>query len=43
MIDRSVVYPREMMEDVLVKIDELIMFIDFIILDMEDSPNGEED
>ena len=33
--DRSIKYPRSMVEDVLVKVDKLYLPIDFIILDME--------
>ncbi|XP_052204056.1 uncharacterized protein LOC127809331 [Diospyros lotus] len=34
--DRSIKYPRGVMEDVLVKVDKFIFPIDFIILDMEE-------
>ncbi|XP_040375287.1 uncharacterized protein LOC121053035 [Rosa chinensis] len=34
--DRSVVYPRGVVEDVLVQVDELVIPADFIILDMEE-------
>ncbi|XP_024198322.1 uncharacterized protein LOC112201644 [Rosa chinensis] len=34
--DRSVVYPRGVVEDVLVQVDELVIPADFVILDMEE-------
>ena len=34
--DRSITYPREILEDVLVKVDKIIFPVDFIILDMEE-------
>ncbi|KAL6214547.1 hypothetical protein ACLB2K_013979 [Fragaria x ananassa] len=36
MADRSLVYPRGVVEDVLVKVEDLILPADFIILDMEE-------
>jgi len=35
LVDRSVVYSREAIEDVLVKVDKFIFSIDFVILDLE--------
>ena len=34
--DRSIQYPRGIIEDVLVKVDKFIFLIDFIVLDMEE-------
>ena len=34
--DRSITYPRAIVEDVLVKVDKFIFPVDFIILDMEE-------
>ena len=34
--DRSITYPREIVEDVLVKVDKFIFPVDFIVLDMEE-------
>ena len=41
LVDRSNVYPRGVVEDVLVKVNELVFLADFYVLDMEDeaSPN----
>ena len=36
MADRSITYPREIVEDVLVKVDKFIFPVDFIVLDMEE-------
>lgn len=36
LVDRSYVYPRGIIEDVLVKVDKFILPVDFIILDMEE-------
>ena len=36
MADRSITYPRGIVEDVLVKVDKFIFPIDFIVLDMEE-------
>ena len=36
MADRSITYPRGIVEDVLVKVDKFIFSIDFIVLDMEE-------
>ena len=33
--DRSITYPRGIIEDVLVKVDKFIFSVDFIVLDME--------
>ncbi|XP_038696665.1 uncharacterized protein LOC119993559 [Tripterygium wilfordii] len=38
MADRSVKYPRGIIEDVLVKVDKLVFPVDFVILDMEEMP-----
>ena len=35
--DRSVVYPKGVLEDVLVQVDNLVFPADFYILDMEDN------
>ena len=35
-VDRSLKHPRGMIEDVLVKVDEFIFPVDFIVLDMEE-------
>ncbi|KAM1000640.1 hypothetical protein ACFX2I_007252 [Malus domestica] len=37
--DRSNVYPKGVLEDVLVQVDNLIFPADFYVLEMEDSPN----
>ncbi|CAN6679374.1 unnamed protein product [Malus baccata var. baccata] len=37
--DRSNAYPKGVLEDVLVQVDNLIFPADFYVLDMEDSPN----
>src|SRR5262249_26582410 len=34
--DRSIRYPRGIIEDVLVKVDKLIFPVDFVIMDMEE-------
>ncbi|CAN6570907.1 unnamed protein product [Malus baccata var. baccata] len=36
--DRSVKYPRGIVEDILVQIDKLILPADFVVLDMEEAP-----
>ena len=36
MVDRSITYPRGIVEDVLVKVDKFIFLVYFIILDMEE-------
>ena len=36
LVDRSIRYPRGIIEDVLVKIDKFIFPIDFVVLDMEE-------
>ena len=35
-MNRSIKHPRDIMQDVLVKVDKLIVPIDFIILDMKE-------
>ncbi|XP_043808348.1 probable sucrose-phosphate synthase 1 [Manihot esculenta] len=35
--DRSIIYPKGVLEDVLVQVEKLIFLIDFFILDMEDN------
>ncbi|CAN6547322.1 unnamed protein product [Malus baccata var. baccata] len=37
--DRSNAYPKGVLEDVLVQVDNLIFPVDFYVLEMEDSPN----
>ncbi|XP_073126150.1 uncharacterized protein [Henckelia pumila] len=34
--DRSIKYPRGIIEDVLVKVDKFIFLVDFVVLDMEE-------
>jgi len=34
--DRSIKYPREVIEDVLVNIKKLYILVDFIVLDMDE-------
>ena len=36
MADRSIAFPRGILEDVLVKIDKFIFPVDFVVLDMEE-------
>ncbi|KAI5328171.1 hypothetical protein L3X38_027567 [Prunus dulcis] len=36
--DRSVKYPRAIVEDILVQVDKLILPADFVVLDMEEAP-----
>ncbi|XP_062103661.1 uncharacterized protein LOC133814756 [Humulus lupulus] len=36
LVDRSLTYPRGIIEDVLVKIDRFIYLVDFVVLDMEE-------
>jgi hypothetical protein len=36
--DRSIKRPRGILENVLVKIDKFIVPVDFVVLDMEESP-----
>ena len=36
MVDRSLTYPRGVIEDVLVKVDKFIFLVDFVVLDMEE-------
>ena len=35
LVDRSIVYPRRVIEDVLVKVDKFIFLANFVIIDME--------
>ncbi|KAF7834642.1 uncharacterized protein G2W53_009501 [Senna tora] len=39
MVDRSIAYPRGIIENVLVKVDKLILPADFIVLDYEEDTN----
>ena len=39
LVDHSVIYPRGVIEDVLVKVDKFIFSADFVILDMEADEN----
>ncbi|CAN6586228.1 unnamed protein product [Malus baccata var. baccata] len=39
LVDRSHAYPKGVLEDVLVQVDNLIFPADFYVLEMEDSPN----
>ncbi|RDY10414.1 hypothetical protein CR513_05068, partial [Mucuna pruriens] len=39
--NRSVVQPLGVLEDILVQVNELILLVDFYVLDMEDEPFGE--
>ena len=41
--DRSLRYPRGVLEDVLVKVNELIFPADFLVLEMEDAPTPGRD
>ena len=34
--DRSIIYPKGILKDVLVKVDKFIFSVDFIVLDMEE-------
>ena len=36
--DRSITYPKGILEDVLVNVDKFIFPVDFIVLDMEKDP-----
>ena len=36
MVDRSLTFPRRIIEDVLVKVDKFIFPVDFMVLDMEE-------
>ncbi|KAK5838916.1 hypothetical protein PVK06_007663 [Gossypium arboreum] len=36
LVDRSVKYPRGIIEDVLVKVDKFILPVDFVVLDMDE-------
>ena len=38
-VDRSMKVPRELIEDVLIKVDEFYFLVDFIVLDMESTEN----
>src|SRR5438270_40518 len=37
--DRSIVYPRGVIEDVLIKVEHFIYPVDFVILDMQEDRN----
>lgn len=37
LVDRSITYPKDMIEDVLVKVDKFIFPVDFVVLDMEEN------
>ena len=37
--DRSIVYPRGVIEDVLIKVEHFIFPVDFVVLDMEEDRN----
>src|SRR3954463_14828122 len=37
--DRSIVYPRGIIEDVLIKVEHFIFPVDFVVLDMEEDRN----
>ncbi|BFG20907.1 hypothetical protein CerSpe_071810 [Prunus speciosa] len=39
MVERSITYPNEIIEDVLVKVDTLIFPMDFLVLDMDEDSN----
>ena len=36
MADRSMTFPKGIIEDVLVKVDKLILLVDFVVIDMEE-------
>ena len=36
MVDQSMTYPKDIIEDVLVKVDKFIFRVDFVVLDMEE-------
>ena len=36
MADRSIAFPRGILEDVLIKVDKFIFPVDFVVLDMEE-------
>ena len=36
MVDRSLTFPKGIIEDVLVKVDKFIFLVDFVVLDMEE-------
>ena len=42
-VDQSLVYPREVVKNILVNIEELYIPFDFVILDMEESPHEEDE
>ncbi|KAF7801868.1 Aspartic peptidase domain containing protein [Senna tora] len=42
MADRSIAYPRGIIENVLVKVDKLTLPADFIVLDYEEDRNDSE-
>src|SRR3954462_12258978 len=37
LVDRSIIYPRGIVKDVLIKVDKFIFPIDLIVLDMEEN------
>lgn len=39
LVDRSVTYPKRIIEEILVKVDKFIVPADFIVLDMEEDEN----
>lgn len=36
LVDKSITYPRGLIEDVLIKVEKFIFLVDFIVLDMEE-------
>ena len=36
LVDRSITYPRGILEDFLIKVDKFIFLVDFVVLDIED-------
>ncbi|KAM1967987.1 hypothetical protein ACFX15_042964 [Malus domestica] len=39
LVDRSVTYPKGLVEDVLIKVDQFILPVDFLVLDMKEDQN----
>lgn len=39
--DHSIKYPKGIVEDILVQVNTLILPADFVVMDMEDNPNGD--
>ncbi|KAL6269656.1 hypothetical protein ACE6H2_026567 [Prunus campanulata] len=39
--DHSIKYPKGIVEDILVQVNTLILPVDFVVMDMEDNPNGD--